>query len=277
MKVRVFSLSIFLAVSFFSESYAQVFVGPVAGPNFSWTSFDDKDLKDVYSASPVFGFHAGVQVAFRVRKRFYLNTSIVYSTKGKVLTSSDDELSAKYDPFLKNKVTYQYIEMPILYNVDFLGKMRGKNFKYFLGIGPNISYWMGGKGEIWNVDLEETNVADEDNKLEYKIVFKQDENTLPEDQMNVADPNRVQLGLTFATGLDFEPSRNSKMILMLRYELGGSFLSKTSDGYFSTTPSYQDPLRVRNQGFRISIAYLFDLKLEQRKKGKSTIDKKKPK
>jgi len=273
VKVRFFGLSIFLTVSFFSQSHAQLFIGPVAGANFSWTSFDDKDLKDVYNVVPVWGYHAGVQGAFRVRKRFYLNTSLVYSTKGKVLNSADEQ-SPQHDPFLRNKVTYKFIEMPILYNVDFLGKMGGKSFKYFLGVGPNLSYWLGGKGELWNVDLEEINYPSENKKLEYKIVFKQDENTLPEDQMNVAEPNRFQLGLNFAAGLDFEPSRNSKMIVMLRYELGGSFLSKTSNGYFITTPSYQDPLRVRNQGFRISVAYLYDLKLEQRKKGKSTIKRK---
>ena len=59
----------------------------------------------------------------------------------------------------------------------------------------------------------------------------------------------------------------------VRYEFGHTYLAK-SDGNFLDTYFY-DPLKSRNQGFRISLSYLVDLKTEERKKGKSTIDKRK--
>jgi hypothetical protein len=59
----------------------------------------------------------------------------------------------------------------------------------------------------------------------------------------------------------------------LRYELGHSFFSATSNGIFKGT-YYQDELRSRNQGIRLSVAYLVDLRTETRKKGKSTIKRK---
>jgi hypothetical protein len=64
-------------------------------------------------------------------------------------------------------------------------------------------------------------------------------------------------------------------MLLFRYELGHSFLSGTTDGYMQGIVRQQDYMRVRNQGFRVSLSYLIDLKTETRKKGKSTFDRKK--
>jgi hypothetical protein len=156
--------------------------------------------------------------------------------------------------------------------VDFKGKLGGnKEFKYFLGIGPNVSYWLGGKGTLYNIDLNENGMPEQD----YKIVFNKDVSTLGNDRMNVDTPNRFQLGLALTAGIDFEPAGFNRIMLNVRYELGHSYLSKYSDGVFPVTANYSDPLQVRSQGFRVSLAYLIDLKIEQRKKGKSTIKNKK--
>ena len=239
---------------------AQVLIGPTVGPNFSWTSFDDKDQKDVYDVSPVAGFHAGVMVAFRVQKRFFLNTSIIYSTKGKVLKS-------EIDPMFRNQATYNYLEMPILYTAEFKGTFgSGKEYKWYFGAGPNVSYWLGGKGRMTSSDLNEL-VIDE---LAYKVVFYKDPETIAENEMTVVDPNRMQLGLNIGAGFVFEPLGYQKFMLLFRYELGHSFLSRTTDGDFEPV-IYQDDMRVRNHGLRISFAYLIDTKISERKKGKSTI------
>jgi hypothetical protein len=66
-------------------------------------------------------------------------------------------------------------------------------------------------------------------------------------------------------------------MLTARYELGHSFYSRTSNGTFKQTVEYEDIMQVRNQGLWISLAYLIDLKVDQRKRGKSTIDLKKGK
>ena len=254
-------MSIFLLLLCSSASISQVLIGPIAGINYSWTSFGDPDNRDEYSIKPVLGYHIGGHIAFKVRKRFFLHTSIVYSTKGKTL-------DGKLDPDLTNKVTYKYIDMPIVYTVDFKRKLGGgKEFKYFLGFGPNISYWLGGKGKFYNNDLNELALPEQD----YKIVFKKDNNTLSSDEMNVATPNRFQLGLAFTAGIEFEPMGLNRVMFNVRYELGHSYMSKTTDGVFGAPTTFEDPLQVRSQGFRISLAYLIDLQVDQRKKGKSTI------
>jgi len=244
---------------------AQILIGPVVGPQVSWVSFDDKDSKARYTQKPVYGFHAGLGVTFRVHKRFFLNTAILYSTKGK-------NLEGKQDALLKFKSNYNYIDIPMVYTVEFLHKLgKVKQYKFFFGIGPNVSYWLGGKGYLENTQLNEILV----NHIDYKIVYNRQENDYTNDQMNVNGANRLQLGLNLATGFVFEPLGYQKIMMTIRYELGHSFLSPENQGTFRQTNEFTDDLRVRIQGLRVSASYLIDLKNSESKKGKSTINKKK--
>lgn len=274
MKLRTqFFILLFLTCDIAAS--AQLLIGPTLGAQYSWTTFDNKDYKQIYNSKAVFGFNAGVNVSFRVRKRFFLHTALVYSTKGKVIEGKKvtrSQVSEEYqdliDPALKNEVTYKYLELPILYTYEI--KMHTKNnkeFKWYFGAGPNISYWMGGKGTFFNADRQEATAG----PIDYKIVFDQTTDNLSEDKMNVTAPNRLQLGLNFSAGLVFEPMGYQKVMITMRYELGHSFMSKDGRGEFPSTNSYVDVLAARNNGIRLSLAYLVDMKIENRKKGKSTM------
>lgn len=261
MKTFYVVLGIVLIVRIPASS--QLLVGPEAGVNYSWTSFGDRDLKDQYKMRPVVGFHVGGHLAFKVRNRFFLHASLLYATKGRTLNGKLDEL-------LKNSARYNYIDMPINYTVDFRGKIgKSKEFKYFLGVGPNISYWLGGSGKFFNSELEEDNRGE----LTYKMKFNSSDEGQSSDELRVRSPNRLQLGLNLVAGMVFEPWYKQRVMFSIHYELGHSYLAK-SDGDFSDL-YFEDPLKSRNQGFRISLSYLVDLKTEERKKGKSTIDKRK--
>ena len=262
--MKVFFSSALLVLFCTAPVFSQILVGPEVGGNYSWTSFGDKDQKKIYNGSPVFGFHAGGHLAFKVRKRFFLHTSLLYATKGRTLKTD-------YDKDFKSTSKYTYIDMPISYTVDFKGQFgKGKEFKYFLGIGPDISYWLGGTNKLTSGDLNEQNIPEQ----KYKIVFKKNPQAQGDNEVNVADPNRLQLGLDLVAGMVLEPAKRQRIMFTIRYEFGHTYLGK-SNGTFTQT-FYQDPLQVRNQGFRISVAYLYDLKTEDRKRGKSTIDRKNP-
>lgn len=265
MKVKLALL--FVVISSYSMN-AQVLVGPVIGAQSTWIVFDDKDYKDFNTVIPSFGFHAGGNLSFRVQKRFFLHTSLIYSQKAKTI-------EGKVDPNLNNKLRNHFIEMPIMYTVEFKGYAGkgNKEFKWYLGAGPNISYWMGGSGKISSSELLEVNIE----QLKYKVVFNKSYEEQKEDQMNVNDPNRMQLGLNLSAGIVFEPLTDQKYMLTARYELGHSFYSATGNGTLKQAIEYEDVMRVRNQGIWISLAYLIDLKTDQRKRGKSTIDLKKNK
>lgn len=256
-----------LLVFFFSQAAsAQVLIGPTAGPQISWISFDrnSKEYNDTVSVSPHVGFHVGFNLSFRVRKRFFLHSSFLYSTKGRTL-------KGKLDPDLKDKVRYSYFEIPIVYTYELRTKIGpNKEFKWYFGAGPNISYWLGGKGTFYSNSLNENHGQTRD----YKIVFNKDPQDVQENQLNVIEPNRIQLGLSLAAGVAFEPMGQQKFMLMFRYELGHSFFSQ-NDAAFPDDVEYRSIMRSRNNGLRISLSYLIDLKTEERKKGKSTIKKKK--
>jgi hypothetical protein len=111
-------------------------------------------------------------------------------------------------------------------------------------------------------------------RVDYKTVFDKDENDYKNNEMNVTGANRLQLGLNLATGFVFEPLGYQKVMMTVRYELGHSFLSPQGQGSFRQTNEYTDDLRVRIQGIRVSASYLIDLRNEESKKGKSTINKK---
>lgn len=268
----IFSIAL---ASLCTQALSQVLIGPVVGGNVGWVNFDDKDLKNEFDVSPYLGFHVGASIAFRVQKRFFLQTSILYSRKGKELKESKS--NPIYDGDFSNKMKLNYLEMPILYTAEFKGKLGEKGsreFKWYLGVGPTVSYWLGGKGVLTDGDLVEVNV----NSLPYTITFGKDQEDVKKGEMNVADANRIQLGLNISTGLILEPIGFNKIMIALRYELGHSFLSGTSDGYFGGYDGdlyYEDELQLRMQTLFMSLHYYIDLKTDQRKKGKSTIKTKK--
>lgn len=264
--MRGFALLLFAALLLSTTTLkAQILVGPVVGPQVSWVSFDSKDSKALYKQKPMYGFHAGLGVSFRVHKRFFLNTAFLYSTKGKYLEGKQDQL-------LNFKSRYNYIDVPIIYTVEFLHKVgKVKQYKFFFGIGPNVSYWLGGKGYLENTQLNEILV----NHIDYRITYNKADNDYNNNQMNVNGANRLQFGLNLATGFVFEPLGYQKIMMTVRYELGHSFLSPENPGTFRQTNEFKDDMRVRIQGLRLSASYLIDLKNSESKKGKSTINKKK--
>jgi hypothetical protein len=242
---------------------AQILIGPTAGAQVSWVGYDDKDYKDTVKVEPHVGYNVGFNLSFRVRKRFFLHTSFVYSTKGRTV-------KGKIDPQLKDKVRYSFLEVPIMYTYEIKTHVgTNKEFKWYFGAGPNISYWLGGKGTLDNTSISEAHAL----TRKYKVVFDKDPSQVTEGEMNAIDPNRIQLGLNLSAGFVFEPMGNQKIMLTLRYEMGSSWLGKNK-GVFPDVPDYQQQLRSRNIGFRISVAYLIDLKNAERKKGKSTLKKK---
>lgn len=248
-----------------SDALAQIHVGPVVGPQVSWVAFDDKTSKSRYVQRVIPGFHAGLGLSFRVHNRFFLHSAFLYSYKGKNLTGKEDLL-------LKARTNYHYIDVPMAYTVEFRQSVgKNKAYKWFFGLGPHVSYWLGGRGTLSNTQLSEVLV----DRVNYKTVFNREEGDYGDAEMNVNDANRLQLGLNIAAGMVFEPLGYQKIMVTFRYESGHSFLSPVEKGKFTLTNEYEDDLRVRMQGFRLTFSYLIDLRNEDAKKGKSTINKRK--
>ena len=262
MKNRLVYILGAVLISISTTLRAQILVGPVAGTGISWVSFHEKDSRKFYKQTPMIGWMAGVDVSFMVRKSFYMHTALIYSRKGKNLRSDQA-------PDLKQREVDHCIDMPVLFTHEFKLKIgRYKVVKFYGGIGPNISYWLGGRGTLNTSQLLEDGYP----PIRYSVGFKaQDSNGAS--VVTVHESNRFQLGLNISLGAAFEPWGYHKVYVNLRYELGHSYLGKGLPTNFPGVNDYSDDTHARNMGLRLSASYLIDLKTSERKKGKSTMDR----
>ncbi len=230
----------------------------------NWMVFDDKSNNDIYKLKPIVNFHAGASVSFRAHKRYFLHTSFLYTQKGK-------SLEGIIEPTTQNNSKYRYIDVPILYTAEFKARLgKDKVYKWYFGVGPTISYWLGGKGVLIHDDLNENIINPPNYDLPYKITFRNDSSSINVDEMNVKEANRIQLGLNLSAGLIFEPFGDHKVMVNFRYAFGQSFLSRYGKGEFGLPGAlfYEDELRVRSRELVLSLHYFTDLKTDQTKKRK---------
>jgi hypothetical protein len=259
-------LMLSFAIMICTCSSAQILVGPTAGGQVGWVTFNNKDNRELYSSEPSFSYHAGASISFRMMKKFFLQGSILYSQKKK-------HLEGKEDLSFSNQAKYHYIDLPISFTKEV--KMRfskGKFYNLYFGMGPTISYWLGGKGTLTSSELNENGINPPDYDLDYKITFDNSEGEVPLGKMNVQNANRIQLGLNFTAGIVFEPNRSHKIMTTVRYELGHSYFSPDKSGDFGLDGVlfYKEDLQSRPQQIALSMFYFIDLKTEDRKRGKST-------
>jgi hypothetical protein len=248
------------------DLFAQVVhVGVKGGLNLSWVRPQEPDFRKAYNISPVFGFNGGAAFNFNLREKYFLHSEILYSTKGKITTGPDE---------LHDKVIYQFIEVPLLYNIFFKGKLDSKNikrFKWYVGFGPNFSYWLSGKGTIKHYEIREY----DGEAIDYRIKFgkRPEEDEGRSDVVYVDNANRLQLGLSLGGGILLEPINGKKVMFDVRFEFGHSWFAKKEDSSDRAFPSsFQDDLRTRSMGLRLSAMYLLAFNTDKKvmNKGKST-------
>lgn len=245
-----------------NDACGQLLVGPTAGVQLNWLNFED-EVTTLESESVV-GFNGGLMVVFKVGERYFLQTEYLYSREGK-------RYEGVRDPQLDFKMVNHHFELPIIYRVDFKAAFANiPEFKYYLGLGPNISYWWMSNGTISTAELSEFGIPE----LEYDVTFGAEDNPAF-DELVIDKPNRIQLGVNFAAGLVFQPASGHVIVVDLRYQLGHSFWARSDFGRFAEVQDFADPMRSRLNGVRLGVSYLFDTKIAERKKGKSTYKVKK--
>ena len=246
-------------------------IGVKAGYVMSWTRHDDRftDYDDLYRVTPVSGFNVGATGIFKLKKHFFLQTEILFTTKGR-------RLAGRVDKVLTDKVIYHHLDIPLLYNIHFNGKLKLKRIKYFkwyAGVGPNLSYWLGGRGRIINTEFIENGFPE----MKYKIRFGERKEDGAQKNIYMKDVNRFQIGVQIGGGVLLEPMNGQKIMIDARFELGHTWLGKDNSADYIIPLDYQSArnMKDRNNNLRFSILYLWekDLDKRSRKKGKSTLKK----
>ena len=247
----------FLVISHVPVEAQIIQYGLKTGLQYSWIRMDDPIQQKLVSNKPVLGFNVGIVAAFKVKKRYFLHTELLYSTKGKSVQGIADKS-------LTDNVIYRYIDLPMLYNIQFKRNLNSatlKQFKWYLGAGPIFSYWLGGSGTVNNSELPENNMA----PINYKLKFgTRGEDRRELDVVYVSDANRLQVGFTFGGGIMLEPSSGQKVMLDLRFESGHSWLGKATSTDYVLPATYNDNLKSSNVGLRFSVIYLWEADLTKK-------------
>ncbi len=251
--------------------HAQIHVGPKAGVQFGWTTFDDEgddadDLadRDFLKSSPALGVHAGITAIFQVKERFFLDAELLYTVRQQVI-------KGRLDPELKNTMFSHMIELPLTFRMNFDARLWNLNYQYFLGAGPNVSYWLFSTGKLNSSELQEIDMP----PVKYRTSFKAYEEGASSDRLYIEDPNRIQLGINIVAGFMTKPAQGNAFKFDVRFDYGHSYFGTSDYGIYPDVIEYAEPLTARYSALKLGLTYIFDTKVSERKKGKSTIKNRK--
>lgn len=232
---------------------------------------DDDEFGNIAKIHPVPAFSGGGVLSFKIKDRYFLHTEYLFSTKGK-------KIKGRTDSSLEDNITHYFIEIPILYNVYFRGKLNlrqqdNRQYKWYIGAGPNFSYWVGGRGTVYNTEFDEYEVP----PLDYKIRFGERPENDGSLDVYMRNVRRFQLGANFGGGILLEPMTGQKIMIDLRIEVGHTWSGTPESADYAIPLTYADNLRARHLGCRLSCLYLWEKNLDKkvRNKGKSTLKVKK--
>lgn len=230
-------------------------LGVKAGPSITTGRFQDSDLRNIYRNKIKFGYTAGGFISFPLAKDYSFVAETSFSSKGKKLKINNEGWI--------NNATFNFIDLSMAlrksYNYQIRPDIRSK---IFLNIGPNIEYWLNGKGEL--------EVAGDARK--YDIIFDPEPNLATNNNL-YENPNRWLFGIDFGVGMDAPINPHQRVMAELRFTFGQTNLGKDNSSSTIELLGFQDDLRMNLKTLSLTIGYAFSFDLKESKMGRSTKDK----
>lgn len=232
-------------------------LGVKAGPLFSIGSFGDKEDRDAFSSGVNVGYTGGVLVGFPLGTRYSVFSEAAFSKKGRKMKFNDDEWT--------NTANYKFVDLSLILRRSFHFYLRKDvPSEWFINIGPEVSYWLSGKGSIkasgdpYGYDMVFDNLADGS--------F---------DKMHIGNANRWLFGLIIGTGFEVPLPRDHNLVVEFRFVSGHTFLSGDKDFNPNNYPvlGFDDTLRMNLKTLSVTLAYVINEDIKELRKGKSTKDK----
>lgn len=243
------------------HSYEKFLWGIRAGFNVTTPHFEDADARDELHSQTTLGYTIGAVAQFKLTNRYAFQAEVGYSRKTHRFTFEPD--------LSENRMDMDIIDMSLLLRRRFMVEW-GKSIRsdIFIGVGPNINYWMDATGLI-------TTSAGES---PYNIVF----DGVPDanyNNMYLNGINRWLFGIDIGAGINFPITPKQKVFVELRASLGQTNLGGSSSSAFINLigfggSAFQENLLKSNlKSFSITAAYTFSLNYMQSKMGRSSKDK----
>ena len=256
-------LLVICIISLANVVYAQKYtVGFRVGGTLNWASFRDKDQKDTFAVRPSKGFTIGALVGFPLKNNYSVIIEGGFSQKSRTIK----------DDLLQNRSTYQFVDGSLLLRKSYkVGLGKDIPGEWFVNIGPEVSYWLSGKGYF-------TSVEKGGPKYPYQIKFDK----VPDGNLNSLyynGVNKMFFGIVLGVGLKAPLKNNNFITTELRFVSGHTNFGQNKYQYpprewYSAILNFNDTLRMNMKLISLSVAYTFDFDKVESLKGRSTLKKK---
>jgi len=252
----VSGLLTFFAVVACHQSQAQNFsLGIKAGPTATWINFPDADVRDQFSSSVKIGYMIGGVIQFPLKNRYSFTAEFAYAQKGRTVKFNDGTW--------ENNATYHFMDFSMALRRSFDVRIKKDiQSRVFFNIGPNIEYWIDGKGAVSTDAISSP----------YTVVFdKQPDSNFNYNYLNNA--NRWLFGLDIGAGVDANITKTQRLHTELRFTYGHTYLGAKNSSSHIEILGFEDNLQANLKTLSLTVSYMFDFDLKKSKMGRSTKDR----
>jgi hypothetical protein len=259
--MRIIGFFILVISSLYSyPTQAQKFsIGAKAGVLLTYPNFADAIDHQNTTSFVKPGFSAAGLIIFPLKKDYSFQSEAGFSQQGRKVKFTN--IGTHY-----NNSTYYFADFAMGLRKTFPLKIK-KNVasNWFASIGPNINYWMGGKGKI---------DTDHGIRQDYKMVFDS-ASYAGYDKMLITNANRWLFGLNLGFGFNATTLRNQKIMTEFRVTWGQTYLGKSNSASLNLPifQTEQQSLKFNLKVISLSVAYIFDKDLRKAQAGKSDLKK----
>jgi len=239
-----------------AQNLSQKFsVGAKAGllltyPNFS-KSVDHQNTTSLVKP----GFSVAGMIIFPLKKMYSFQSEAGFSQQGRLTKFTN--IGTHYD-----NSTYYFADFAMALRKTFKLKIK-QNIatNWYASVGPNINYWISGKGRI-----------DTDHGItqHYTMLFNQTPG-IEYNKMYINDANRWLFGLNLGFGFNATTLRNQKIMTEFRITWGQTYLGQSNSASLNLPVfmAEQQNLKFNLKVINVSVAYIFEKDMRNSKKGKS--------
>ena len=247
---------------FAAKSYEKFAWGFRGGLNMTTAHFADVDARESLDAKPSLGWTIGALAKFKLTNQYDFQTEIGFTQKTSTF-SFDGGTN-------QNEMLMQFVDISMLLKRRF-NFTWGKDIHsdIFIGIGPNINYWLNANGKISYGDGP---------GIEYEVVM----NGTPDANYNnlyLNGVNKWLFGIDLGIGANAPITPKQKIYVEFRASFGQTNLGTNGSTSFINIIGFvgsdfqENLLKANLKTFSITAAYTFSFNYLESKTGHSTKDK----
>jgi hypothetical protein len=241
LNVKFYLLVFTALISLISDANSQAFIGLRVGANVNKHAFDQEIYKKFYDTGFRPGYTGGVVFLIENKEKYGLYTEFLYSQKGKYVES-------RANNYETHVADYQYIDIPVLFRVRF----KQPKFNWYLMMGPEFNYWLGGNGAFEVYDPGRNEIT----KYEYEVNFG--ESSGSSQNLDVEEANRLQISFSVGTGLMWKLANANYISFDMRFSLGNTYIGGFESASIPNI-ALVDNLEYTNNILSVSAVYCVDI------------------